>query len=73
MPKILHNRIRCNLCGDVIESYHRHDMKWCKCKSCAVDGGHDYLKRSFKGELGMKSYTELSESEPQDAEEAEEE
>lgn len=25
---ILHNRIRCNHCGDVIESEYRHDFKY---------------------------------------------
>lgn len=45
MKKILVNKVRCNKCGDVIESETRHDFKWCKCKSVAVDGGHDYLKR----------------------------
>lgn len=45
MKKILANKVRCNKCGDVIESETRHDFKWCKCKSVAVDGGHDYLKR----------------------------
>ena len=25
-----------------------HDFKWCSCKTIAVDGGHQYLKRSFK-------------------------
>lgn len=45
MKKILVNKVRCNKCGDVIESETRHDFKWCKCKSVAVDGRHDYLKR----------------------------
>lgn len=44
-PRILHNRIRCKLCGDVIESTHHHDFKWCSCGKVAVDGGHDYLRR----------------------------
>ncbi len=44
---ILTNKIRCKLCGDVIESTSRHDFKWCKCKACAVDGGHAYLKRAW--------------------------
>ena len=45
---ILSNKIRCKKCGDTIESEHRHDFKWCKCESCAVDGGKSYLKRSAK-------------------------
>lgn len=38
-PKIKHLK-----CGDVIQSMHRHDFKWCKCGELAVDGGADYLK-----------------------------
>lgn len=45
MMGILHNRIKCLKCLDIIESVHRHDFKWCKCKSVAVDGGKDYLRR----------------------------
>ena len=36
--------IKCNKCGDVIYSRSRHDFHWCSCKSCAIDGGFDYLK-----------------------------
>jgi hypothetical protein len=36
------NALRCNKCGDIIVSYHRHDFKWCKCSSIFVDGGLDY-------------------------------
>ena len=43
--KILENKIKCNHCGDVIESRHRHDFKRCSCGRVAVDGGHDYLRR----------------------------
>ncbi len=45
MRKIIVNRARCNKCGDVIESKHRHNFVWCKCGAIAVDGGKDYLKR----------------------------
>ena len=45
VPKILVNKIQCNICKEIIESTHRHDFKWCKCNSCAVDGGKAYLKR----------------------------
>ena len=45
---IIKNAIRCNICGDEIESKHRHDYVECKCGACAVDGGHDYLRRCFK-------------------------
>lgn len=47
MQKILINRIRCTHCGDIIESTHRHDFVTCSCGAVSVDGGHDYMKRSF--------------------------
>lgn len=53
---ILRNAIKCNKCESIIKSEHTHDFKWCKCKSVAVDGGHEYLRRV--GE--PNDYTELS-------------
>lgn len=47
MQKILENKIKCNKCGDVIESKHRHDLKFCQCGAVAVDGGKEYLRRCF--------------------------
>lgn len=41
------NKIKCLKCDEVIESIHRHDFKYCKCGAVAVDGGKDYLKRSY--------------------------
>ena len=43
--KIIHNRIKCNKCGEIIESFSVHDFKWCACGAVAVDGGKSYLKR----------------------------
>lgn len=43
---IIKNEVQCLLCGDIIESLHRHDYRPCKCGSIAVDGGKDYLKRT---------------------------
>lgn len=57
--KIIHNKIRCKKCGKIIESTSTHDFKWCSCGACAVDGGHDYLKRSGNQE----DWEELSEVE----------
>lgn len=55
---IIENKIRCKKCGDIIESKTRHDFKWCSCKSVAVDGGKDYLRR-----LGnFDDFEELSKS-----------
>lgn len=58
--KIIRNRIRCKKCGSIIESTYRHDYKECRCRSCAVDGGHAYLRRCFT-ERGV--FEELSEAE----------
>lgn len=44
--RIVHNRIRCLKCGDVIESETVHDYRTCSCGACAVDGGKCYLRRS---------------------------
>ena len=55
--KILSNKIKCNFCGDVIESKHVHDFKTCKCGRVSVDGGHEYMRRCFKED---GDYEELS-------------
>ena len=59
MTKIIKNAIKCKLCGEVIESKHVHDFVQCKCGACAVDGGHDYLRRCFRDK---DCYIDLSES-----------
>jgi hypothetical protein len=54
------NRIRCKLCNTTITSCSVHDFKFCKCGKCAVDGGHEYLRR-----LGYpENIEELSEETP---------
>ncbi|MBP1550562.1 MAG: hypothetical protein J6A05_11235 [Oscillospiraceae bacterium] len=55
--KIIRNAIKCNMCGDEIESRHTHDFVRCSCGMCAVDGGHEYLRRLFKEE---GCYTDIS-------------
>ena len=59
MARIIRNAIRCKKCGDIIESQTVHDFKFCSCGACAVDGGHDYLRRC--GNLG--DWEELSDVE----------
>ena len=66
MRKIKRNAIKCNHCGDVIESTHVHDFKWCSCKTVAVDGGKDYYKRSFVN--SPADFEELSEWEKEENE-----
>ena len=57
---IISNKIKCKFCGDIIESKNRHDFKFCSCGKCAVDGGHDYLKRSFSGDNPEECFEDLS-------------
>ena len=52
--------MKCNHCGDIIESEYRHDFVCCSCGRVAVDGGKDYLRRVFHEE---GDFTELSEEE----------
>ena len=42
------NRAKCKLCGDIIESLHRHDYVKCSCDEIAVDGGNDYFRASAR-------------------------
>lgn len=36
-------KIKCLICGDVIESKSVHDLVSCQCDSCYIDGGQEYL------------------------------
>lgn len=53
---ILRNKIKCNHCDQIIESYFVHDFKWCECGKVAVDGGCEYRKRTGDD----TDYTDLS-------------
>ena len=54
---IIKNEIQCNICHDIIQSRDTHEFKRCKCGACAVDGGHQYLRRCYRYE---GCYTERS-------------
>lgn len=43
------NRLQCLKCKDIIESYHRHDYKHCKCGSIMIDGGLAYGRYGWPG------------------------
>lgn len=60
MKKIIRNALKCLKCGDVIESKDRHDYVTCSCGNVSVDGGLDYLRRSF---IEADSWEDLSEYE----------
>ena len=64
MQKIISNKAKCRLCGDIVESKHRHDWQTCSCGAIFIDGGHEYLRR------GAKNFEDLEElSEFEDVEE----
>lgn len=62
MKKIISNKIQCKHCGEIIESDHIHEFVTCKCESCSVDGGHYYLRHSYKNST-EQDFIELSEVE----------
>lgn len=37
-------KIKCLICGDIIESKSIHDLVSYKCESCHIDGGNEYLR-----------------------------
>ena len=45
---ILRNSAICKLCGDAIESIHRHHMATCSCGEISVDGGQAYFRASAR-------------------------
>ncbi len=58
---ILRNAVKCNICGDVIESKNCHDFQTCSCGYISVDGGHNYLRRCVNSRSGrFDDYTEMS-------------
>ena len=59
--KIIVNKVKCRLCGDVLISEHRYDWKQCRCGELAIDGGTKYLRRVVKTDL--VNIIELSEKE----------
>ena len=56
--KPIFNGVKCLECFDIIESWHVHDFKSCKCGNISVDGGLEYARRVFKSESA--AYIELS-------------
>jgi hypothetical protein len=56
--RMLIRGIKCKKCNDVIYSRCRHDFHWCSCKSCAIDGGFDYLR--IMGHDGDWEQTEIN-------------
>lgn len=59
--KIIENKAKCLKCGDIIESKYTHDYVQCRCGNISVDGGKDYLKRSYRD--GLDTLLDMSISE----------
>ena len=59
--KIIINKAKCRLCGDILVSEHRYDFKQCRCGELAIDGGNEYIRRVVKTDL--QNIIELSEKE----------
>lgn len=55
--KIIKNAIRCNRCGDEIESKSTHDFVTCSCGACSADGGHECLRRCA---ASVDEFTDIS-------------
>ncbi len=41
-------KVKCKICGDIIESKSTHDFVRCKCDEIFVDGGMDYCRVGAK-------------------------
>ena len=46
-------KIKCLICGDIIESKSVHDLVTCKCESCYIDGGNYY------SHIGAKDFSKV--------------
>ena len=46
-------KIKCLICGDIIESKSVHDLESCKCESCYIDGG------SYYAHIGAKDFSKI--------------
>lgn len=47
----------CKLCGSKIFSNHQHDMRYCECKACFVDGGFAYFRGGYRSQSEVKEVT----------------
>ena len=48
-------KIKCLLCGEIIESKSVHNLVTCKCESCYIDGGNYY------SHMGTKNFDKVVE------------
>ena len=62
--RIKENKVRCKRCGQVIQSFYRHDFVTCSCGAVSVDGGLDYLKRVAADFDHIEELSTYEEAEP---------
>lgn len=55
---IKRNRVKCLLCGDIIESKSDHNLVSCSCGKLAVDGGLTHLSRTCRSRENFKEMSE---------------
>jgi hypothetical protein len=58
---IIRNAMKCLTCDEVIESKHVHDYVRCSCGALAVDGGREYLRRSYGPTARWEDLSEVEE------------
>ena len=44
--------IKCDKCNDIVFSRARHDCRSCSCDDVFIDGGRDYKRVGFHGNIG---------------------
>lgn len=49
--------IECPQCEQTVWSRHVHDYRSCPCGYCYVDGGREYMKVSWAGEIQPRTVT----------------
>lgn len=42
--------IECPVCADIVWSRYTHDMRYCRCGYCFIDGGRSYTRWGFGNE-----------------------
>ncbi|MCK4260043.1 MAG: hypothetical protein KAX49_13775 [Halanaerobiales bacterium] len=57
--------IICPECRDTVYSRAHHDMRYCSCKTVAIDGGFHYAKVTFKTTPPESLFLELDVTEKQ--------
>ena len=56
---ILRNAVRCNNCGDIIESTVHGELVHCFCRMVGIDGALDHLHRSCSVPRGYEEMAEI--------------